>query len=193
MSKSVWFATLLLLFALPAHAAVQRTHGTKGGKPYLEMTNHRVMTGTVVAVNQKTREVKVLNTVGDTLTVVAGPQVKNLAKIAVNDVVKIEIKERATVEIATGPAEKDVEDVSTKSGEAGEHPNATTTKKVRKTATIVQIDKATGTVTLKGQDGNTFTAKPKKKETLDQVKVGDLVVFTATKTTATSLVKAEAK
>ena len=40
--------------------------------------------------------------------------------------------------------------------------------------------------------GNTFTAKAKEKKTLDQVKVGDLVVFTMTKTVATSLVKATA-
>ena len=51
------------------------------------------------------------------------------------------------------------------------------------------IDKATSTVTLKGKDGNPFTIKAKKKETLDKVKVGDLIVFTAMKSVATSVEK----
>ena len=51
MSKSAWIALLLLLFALPVTAEVERTTGTKGGKPYLEMTTDRVMQGTVIAIN----------------------------------------------------------------------------------------------------------------------------------------------
>ena len=193
MSKSAWFVVSLLLIALPVHAAVQRTQGTKGGKPYVEMTNDRIMTGTVIAIDKKTREVQLLNEAGDTLTVTAGPEVKNLSKVAVNDVVKIRIKEQATIEIATGPALPDTTEVSVKSAEPGEAPHGTVTTKARRTATIVAIDKATSTVTLQGQDGNTFTAKAKHKENLNKVKVGDLVVFTMKKSSATSLVKAEAK
>jgi hypothetical protein len=38
MSKSAWFVVSLLLFALPVAAEVQRTTGTRDGKPYVEMT-----------------------------------------------------------------------------------------------------------------------------------------------------------
>jgi hypothetical protein len=193
MSKSAWFVVSLLLFALPVAAEVQRTTGTRDGKPYVEMTNHRLMTGTVIAIDQKTREVKLLNTAGDTLTVVAGPEVKNLAKVSINDVVKINIKEQATIEIATSPEMPDTTEVSVTSGEPGEEPQGTVITRARRTASIVAIDKATSIVTLKGQDGNTFTAKAKEKKNLDKIKVGDLVVFTMTKSAATSVVKAEAK
>jgi hypothetical protein len=193
MSKSAWFAVLLLLFALPVTAEVQRTTGTKGGKPYLEMTNDRVMQGTVVAINQKKREVKLLNEVGDTLEVVVASQVKNLSKVHVDDVVKIRIKEQTTIEIATGPALPDTEEVVVKTAEPGEHPHGSVTKTARATATIVAIDKGMNNVTLQGQDGNTYTVKAKRKETLDQVKVGDMVVFTSVKSVATSLVKAPVK
>jgi hypothetical protein len=151
------------------------------------------MTGTVIAIDQKTREVKLLNTAGDTLTVVAGPEVKNLAKVSINDVVKINIKEQATIEIATSPEMPDTTEVSVTSGEPGEEPQGTVITRARRTASIVAIDKATSIVTLKGQDGNTFTAKAKEKKNLDKIKVGDLVVFTMTKSAATSVVKAEAK
>ena len=190
MRKSGWFIVLLLLVALPVQAAVQRTNGMKGGKPYVEMTNDRIMTGTVIAVDKKTREVQLLNEAGDTLTVTAGPEVKNLSKVEVNDVVKIRIKEQATIEIATGAAMPDTTEVSVKSAEPGEAPHGTVTTKARRTATIVAIDKATGIVTLQGQDGNTFTAKAKHKENLSKVKVGDMIVFTLKKSSATSLEKA---
>ena len=193
MRKSGWFIVLLLLFALPVQAAVQRTNGMKAGKPYVEMTNDRIMTGTVIAVDKKTREVQLLNEAGDTLTVTAGPEVKNLSKVEVNDVVKIRIKEQATIEIATGAAMPDTTEVSVKSAEPGEAPHGTVTTKARRTATIVAIDKATGIVTLQGQDGNTFTAKAKHKENLSKVKVGDMIVFTLKKSSATSLEKATAK
>jgi hypothetical protein len=190
MSKSAWFALSLLLFALPVSAEVQRTTGTRGGKPYLEMTNDRIMTATVIAINKTTREVKLLNEVGDTLTVVAGSHVKNLAQVHVEDVVKLRIKEQLTIQVASSPAVRDTQEVSVKSAEPGEQPHGTITEKSRTTATIVAIDKATSTVTLKGKDGNPFTIKAKKKETLDKVKVGDLVVFTAMKSVATSVEKA---
>jgi hypothetical protein len=193
MSKSAWFVVSLLLFALPVAAEVQRTTGTREGKPYVEMTNNRLMTGTVIAIDQRTREVKLLNTAGDTLTVVAGPEVKNLAKVHVHDMVKINIKEHATIEIATGAEMPDTTEVSVTSAQPGEEPQGTVTTRARRTASIVAIDKATSIVTLKGQDGNTFTAKAKEKKNLDKIKVGDLVVFTMTKSAATSVVKAEAK
>jgi hypothetical protein len=157
------------------------------------MTNDRVMQGTVVSINQKKREVKLLNEVGDTLEVVVASQVKNLSKVHVDDVVKIRIKEQTTIEVATGPALPDTEEVVVKTAEPGEHPHGSVTKKARATATIVAIDKGMSNVTLQGQDGNTYTVKAKRKETLDQVKVGDQVVFTSVRSVATSLVKAPAK
>jgi len=81
MSKPAWFAVLLLLLALPAAATVQETRGMRGGKPYLETTNQRTVTATVVAVDKTTRVVKLRTEAGDTVAVVAGPEVKNLAKI----------------------------------------------------------------------------------------------------------------
>jgi len=197
MRKSVWIALSVLLFALPVNAAVQRKEGTREGKPYLEMTDDRVMTATIVSVNHKTRVVKVRNEAGETLTVTAGPEVKNLASVKKNDTVKIHITERATIEVANEVAkdleEKDSKDVSVKTAKEGEEPHGTVTEHVRRTATIESIDKVNGTVTLRGQDGNSFTAKPKRKSTLDQLKVGDKVIFTATKTTATSVARAGGK
>lgn len=199
MSKSAWFALSLILFASPVHAKPQQTHGTRHGKPYLEVTDTKVITGTVVAINKKNRHVKIRTEAGDTLSVYAGDQVKNLPQIEVNDVVTIDVKERATIEVAPNGTDKekeegkDGEEVSTKGAKEGERPQGTITKNVRKTATITAIDKAAGTVTVQTKEGNSYQAKPKRKETLDQLKVGDVVIFKAMRTTAVSVKKAAAK
>jgi hypothetical protein len=193
MSKSAWLAVSLLLLALPAAAAPQETRGMRNGKPYLETTNQRTVTATVVAVDKTTRVVKLRTEAGDTVAVVAGPEVKNLAKIQLADTVKADIKEQVTIEIATGAAAKDTNEVSATSAKPEEAPHGTRMQRSRSTAAIVAIDTTAGTATLKGQDGNTFTVKAKHKENLDKVQVGDLVVFTVTKSVAASVVKAGAK
>jgi hypothetical protein len=193
MGKLAWIAVSLLLFAQPASAEVKRTAGTREGKPYLELSNLRVMTGTIIAIDMTTREVKLLNEANDTLSVVAGPEVKNLSKVHVKDVVKLSIKEQTTIETATGPAAKDSKEVSVTSAQPGEEPHGTVTTESRSTADIIAIDMATSTVTLKRQDGNTFTAKAKRKDTLDKIKVGEQVVFSSTKTVTISVVKTAAK
>jgi len=193
MSKPAWFAVLLLLLALPAAATVQETRGMRGGKPYLETTNQRTVTATVVAVDKTTRVVKLRTEAGDTVAVVAGPEVKNLAKIKLADVVNANITEQVTIEVAAGAAAKDTNAVSATSARPEETPHGTRTQQTRSTATIVAIDTTAGTATLKGQDGNAFTVKAKHKETLDKVKVGDLVVFTVRKSVAVSVENAGAK
>ena len=193
MSKSVWFAMLLLLFALPVGATKVETSGTRGGKPYLEATDHQAVTATVIAIDQTTRVVRMRTAAGDTVVVVAGPQVKNLARIQVADVVKASITKQVTIEVASGPEVKDTHEVSGTSAKPAENPQGVLTERTRSTASIVAIDKTAGTATLKGQDGNTYTVKAKHPENLDKVKVGDLIVFTVNKSVAVSVEKAAAK
>jgi hypothetical protein len=192
VSKSIWYASLLLLLALPAAAAVEKTTGTHGGKPYMQATDYRTLAATVIAIDKTTRVVKMRTEAGDTVAVVAGPEVKNFDQIKKADVVKVAIVEQLRVEVtaaAAAGAARDTEQVSSTSSKPGERPSGTVTKMTRSTASIVAIDKTAGTVTLKGQDGNTYSVKPKIKENLDKIQVGDQVVFTVTKRVAASVAK----
>jgi hypothetical protein len=56
----------------------------------------------------------------------------------------------------------------------------------------VQVDKANGTVTIKGSDGSVETVKAKDPNVLSRLKVGDDLVITASRATAISLEKAPA-
>jgi hypothetical protein len=187
--KPIWFAVLLLLLALPAAAAVEKTTGTKGGKPYMQATDYVTVAATVIAIDKSTRVVKMRTEAGDTVAVVAGPEVKNFDQIKKADVVKVAIVEQLRVEVTSAAAARDTEQVSSTSSKPGERPSGTVTKMTRSTASIVAIDKTAGTVTLKGQDGNTYSVKPKIKENLDKIQVGDHVVFTVTKRVAASVAK----
>ena len=192
MSKSYWFAVSLLFFALPAAAQDQKA-ATPADRPHVEATTHRDLTATVIAIDKTTRVVKMRTEAGDTVTVVAGPAVKNFASIKVTDVVKAKITESVSIDVATGSEMRDTSEVSATSAQPGESPHGEITNRTRSTATIVAIDTTASTVTLKGQDGNTYTAKAKHKENLQKVKVGDLIVFTVTRSVAASVQKAGAK
>jgi Cu/Ag efflux protein CusF len=85
---------------------------------------------------------------------------------------------------------QDSHEISGTSGKPGEKPHGTITEKTRATATITAIDKTTGKVTMKSQDGDEYVVTAQNKENLNKIKVGDMIVFTVTRSVAASVVKA---
>ena len=75
----------------------------------------------------------------------------------------------------------------------GETPAGAVGRQVTATVTITEIDKAAGTVTVKGPQGNTETVKARDPKNLEKIKVGDLVEITYTQALAVSLDKAAKK
>jgi DNA-binding beta-propeller fold protein YncE len=70
------------------------------------------------------------------------------------------------------------------SAKPGEKPAGAAATQVNMTATIEAIDQATGTVTLKGPQGNSRTIKARDPKNLQKVQVGDLVDITYTEAVA---------
>jgi ribosomal protein S17 len=79
------------------------------------------------------------------------------------------------------------------SSKPGETPAGAVGQQITVTVTIVAIDKAARTVTVKGADGNTETVKARDPKNLDAVKVGDLVEITYTRALAIALDKPATK
>ena len=73
----------------------------------------------------------------------------------------------------------------------GQTPAGAVGEQITITATIVAIDKAAHTVTIKGPEGNTETVKARNPKNLDAVKVGDLVEITYTRALAIALDKSK--
>ena len=185
---------VVLVAALPSLAgAAAMKSGTKAGKPYFEAADTVRAEATVLKVDKATRRVTFKNQDGDTVTVTCGDQVKNFAQIHVGDVLKLSYRERLSITIEEAGTPETSTETSTAQAKAGEKPSGSITQRTKYKATITAIDKAMGTVTLKGLDGRTFTVTPRHQENLDKISVGQLVVFSYTESLLGSIVKVPAK
>jgi hypothetical protein len=72
-------------------------------------------------------------------------------------------------------------------------PGAVAEEHLKAVVSVVQVDKANGTVTIKGADGSIETAKANNPKVLSDLKPGDDLVITASRATAISLDKEPAK
>ena len=96
----VLFPALAFADSTSVHQGVKVHHGTTStGHPYFKATETAQGQGTVLSVNKKTRVVKILGEQGDTVAVTCGPEIKNFAKIAKGDVVKVKYTETLTIHV----------------------------------------------------------------------------------------------
>ncbi len=76
---------------------------------------------------------------------------------------------------------------------AGGVPGAVAEEHMKAVVSVVQVDKANGTVTIKGADGLIETAKANNPKVLSHLKAGDDLVITTSRATAISLEKEPGK
>jgi translation initiation factor IF-1 len=184
-----------LAFAQSASEGVKVDRGTTAtGRPSFKASETVQGQGTVLSVDKTTRVVTILGEQGDTVAVTCGPDIKNFAKIATGDVVKVKYTEtlRVHVEPEGTPMNAAVE-TSASSAKPGEQPQGSVTDRVTFSGTITAIDTGKGTVTLKGPAGNEMVVRPEVKENLKKVKVGEVVVFNYEQTAAVKVEKVAKK
>jgi Cu/Ag efflux protein CusF len=130
---------------------------------------------TVEAVDLKTREVTLRRDDGELVTLVVSEEARNLAQVAKGDIVTASYQ--VGLVIALGPPGKEpvrVDDTQASRTAAGQKPGGSIQQTVAVTATVVGIDMATRTVTLKGPK-RTVDLPVSKDIDLAKVKVGDQV------------------
>jgi hypothetical protein len=114
---------------------------------------------------------------GKVVVVRAGESVRNLPQVKVGDQVTATYYESIAYEVHRPGTVTDL-DTTVTSGvgraKPGEKPGAVAADIVRITATIVSIDKATPSVTLRTESGDVIAVKVKHPEKLDEIKVGDV-------------------
>jgi hypothetical protein len=79
------------------------------------------------------------------------------------------------------------------SAKAGGLPGAVAEEHMSAVVSVAQVDKANGTVTIKGADGSIETVKANDPKVLSHLKAGDDLVITTSRATAISLDKEPAK
>jgi hypothetical protein len=176
-----------------ATAPAAKPKAPEAAKPKGETATVVTLRGTVEAIDTEKQTVTIKGP-KRTLTVrVRDP--KKLEAIKVGDPVVGKYYEALAFEVKKpGTA---TPGVTTQQGVASSQPGATPAgavgEQITITATIVAIDKAAHTVTIKGPEGNTETVKARDPKNLDAVKVGDLVEITYTRALAIALDKSTKK
>lgn len=149
-------------------------------------------TATVLAVDQKTREVKLRSASGEELSVVAGPEVRNLPQLAAGDVVRLTYYEAVAARMAEpgagGPAAATV--VAARAPE-GSKPAGMVGATVDMVVEFLSYDPASGVVTFKNPQGFTdqATISPAMRDFAAARRTGDRVAVQITSAVAVSIVE----
>ena len=152
-------------------------------------------TATVVKINHKTRHVTLKGSDGKTVTIVAGPEVRNLAQVKKGDVVRITYHESMAYKVEKPGSKRPGAAASTDVSRAqlGEKPGGSVTNTMTVRVTIAAIDKAGSHVTLRGPQGDLRVVKVRDPSKLDAVHVGDVVDITYTEALAVAVEEAGGK
>lgn len=149
-----------------------------GSKPPSgEIENTLKATATVAAIDLSARKMTLESADRGRFIMGVGPDVKNLPQVRVGDTVELTYYESLAWSVKkAGEREAGATAVGAfGTAAAGEKPAAAYGAHVAITATIAAIDRAAGTVTLKGPEGNLRTFKARDPKNLERVAVGDLV------------------
>lgn len=189
MFASIRFAafTFALALACPAVGATGDVElATAPGEAAAAVTVKS--SGTIKAIDAKTRAVTILGDGGKEMSIVAGPDVKNFAQLAVGQRVKAEYMRGLTLELKPGSKEPISRTVDTVGGTAdeGKLPAGMIGQRVRIVAEVTAVNKETKTVTLKGPE-RSVDLELNDPAQVALIKVGDRVEAVYIEATAISV------
>lgn len=182
--------TSALVLAQGDTAAPQPAEETEGLRAATVLTIH----GTVTAVDKAEKSVTVQVTGGQTYTLKVDNPV-NLDAASVGTMVVVRYYESVSVR-KKKPSES-LPTLSVSGGvvtaKAGGIPGAVAEEHLKAVVSVVQVDAASGTVTIKGSEGTIETVKANNPKILSHLKAGDDLVITTSRASAISLDKEAAK
>jgi hypothetical protein len=196
--RILWALGLLILgFALnpamPSARAEATASASAGDAESLRAATVLTIHGTVTAVDKAEKLVTVQVPSGEYTLKVENPV--NLDAATVGTGVVVRYYEAVTVR--KKKAGESLPALSVNGGvvtaKAGGVPGAVAEEHLKAVVSVVQVDKANGTVTIKGADGSVETAKANNPKVLSHLKAGDDLVITASRATAISLDKEAGK
>lgn len=144
--------------------------------------------GLITAIDKNTREVTIKGGSGNTLTVTAGPQVKNFKQIKVGDLVTLSYVAALGLELKKGGGRlrERIESEQAATAKPGEKPGAGRTRTVKVIADVTAVDAKAGTITLRGPQRSADLVV-KDKELLTDIRVGDQIFATYEEATVLSI------
>ncbi|MBK8321652.1 MAG: hypothetical protein IPL06_02740 [Betaproteobacteria bacterium] len=133
----------------------------------------------VDAIDQATRKVVLKDATGQTLTFIAGDEVKNLPQVVKGDKVTFTVVEAVVLSLnkSTSTVRERVETETASAAPAGSKPAGTVTRSVKIVATVEAIDAKAGKVTVRGPQ-RTVVLSVKDAAALKTLKKDDMIEAT---------------
>lgn len=158
---------------------------TKPGEPTVIIDAVELPLATVTAVDPKTREITLLDSMGETTSIIAGTEVRNFPQIKVGDTLRVRMMQSLLMEVRPHNAlvTRTIIEEGVALAPKGGQPGMATGRRITTVVTIQALDMKKDFVkfTLPNGEVRTTTAKTTAgKELLHTLKVGDQVdvVFT---------------
>jgi len=188
MKKSFVLLAALLLASAPCWSAES---APAVEKPSLHTSQTVTVTAVVEAIDHETREVTLKDPEGDTMSFVAGDDVRNLDQVNAGDTVIAQYQQSLDIEVFPNDGSAPGAGELTVAGRAekGEMPGAAVVNSQVVTATVEEINLENNTFKLKGPSGEVQEYVARDPENLKKAEVGDLVVITYTQAIALSVEK----
>lgn len=153
----------------------------------------RVVTSTVLreaiveSVNRETREIKVIDADGQRHSFVAGDMVANFDQIEPRDRIVTEYQESVAIFVVPAGTPELGDAAAVELAPPGDKPGIAAAGSYMVAATIVSIDEAERTVTLRGDEGELHTVRVSEDVELGNVEPGDEVRMRVTEAIAVSV------
>lgn len=129
----------------------------------------------ITAIDKATRTLTLKTPDGSSNALVAGPEVKNFAKLKVGDEIVIEYEQALSLALRKhGETRQSGETVAAERAPDGK-PGGAAARLVTAVVEVVDLNPAKKTITVKGEKGNEFILDVKNPEQFTVVKKGDLV------------------
>jgi hypothetical protein len=153
------------------------------------------MRAVVVGLDKAARSLDLKGPKGRVVTLAAGDEVKNYDQIQLGDQVVARFMQAVTLELkkgGTGIMQR-TDSKDTVTAKPGERPGVAAARQVHVIANVVEVNKKTMTVTLKGPKGNYVDLQLQDPKQLARVKKGDQVEAVFTEAVALTVEPAPAK
>ena len=159
-----------------------------------ERTTVKSVSAVITAIDAKTRELTLEGSLGNLITITAGPELARFDELAVGDMVNATYTASVSGELRA-PTEEElanplvVLDAEAIKAQKDEDPGAAVGVTVRAVCTIEGMNRVTGTVMLKDSDGDFHLIEDVDPAKMADVNIGQTVVVTYTEAVALSLDK----
>lgn len=171
-------ASAFVLFATLSGSALA-ADGT-ATKPIV-VSDKIMVKSTVVAIDRTNRTVDLKGPEGNIVTLTVDPSVTRFDNLKLGDTVTVKYHESVQYDIKKPGTPVGLDTVTTQEGKyTGAKPGGGITDTTVSTVTVVAIDPAAPSVTIRTSDGAVQTYPVRHPEHLKEVKVGDVVVVTKT-------------